>query len=162
MAGEVLAGVVLGPTVLRQLFPGLQVLFPAHGNNHLMLTALGTLGITMFLLVAGLEVDLKLVDRQKKVSLAVSLGGIAFPFAIGFIPAYLWSERLGSHASTAPIIFALFFGAALSITSLPILAKNLKDLALYRSPFGMLVISAAVVDDVVGWSMPESYFLSTH
>lgn len=159
VVGEIIAGIFLGPTIFRHFFPTAQtVLFPSQGNNHIALGAIATLGITLFLLVAGVEVDLKLVKQQHKVALPVSIGGIVCPFLLGFVPAYLYPHLLGAHPDTNPVIFALFVGAALSITSLPIMAKTLLDVGLYRTRFGMLVISSAVMDDIIGWTIAGIVF----
>ncbi len=159
VVGEICVGIILGPTIFRQLWPSLQItLFPATGPNHIALVAVATLGVSLFLLTAGMEIDLQLVRREGHVAQPVSLGGIAMPFTLGFIPAYLFPQFFGVDPSSHPMIFALFVGAALSITSLPILAKLLIDLGLYRSGFGTRVISAAVFDDVVGWTVAGFVF----
>ncbi len=150
--GELLAGVLLGPTVLGTLAPGLQgQLFPATGPNALALNALTTLAVVLFLLVAGMEVDLSILWRQGRIAPKVSLAGILIPFAIGFPLAWWAPQALGQHAHSDPLLFALFFATALSISALPVIAKTLLDLGLYRSDLGMVVISAAIFDDISGW-----------
>lgn len=150
--GELLAGVLLGPTVLGALAPAWEsFLFPAHGPNALALSAITTLAIVLFLLVAGMEVDLSILWRQGKVAPKVSVAGIIIPFAVGFAAAWLAPQALGGHADADPLIFALFFATVLSISALPVIAKTLMDLGLYRSDLGMVVISAAIFDDLSGW-----------
>jgi Kef-type K+ transport system membrane component KefB/mannitol/fructose-specific phosphotransferase system IIA component (Ntr-type) len=150
--GELLAGLLLGPTVLGHLAPGLGAfLFPAHGPNALALNAITTLAIVLFLLVAGMEVDLSTLWRQGKVAPKVSVAGVLIPFAVGFAAAWWAPGALGGLEGADPLIFALFFATALSISALPVIAKTLMDLGLYRSDLGMVVISAAVFDDLSGW-----------
>ncbi len=150
--GEILAGILLGPTVLGNLAPGLQqALFPQHGGVALAMDGLMTLAITLFLLVAGLEVNLSMVWRQGRAALNISLAGIVGPFALGFAAAWFGPELMGGEAGVDPLVFALFMGTALSISALPVIAKTLMDLNLYRSELGMLVIAAAVFNDLVGW-----------
>ncbi len=159
VVGEIFVGIILGPTIFRHFLPALQLtLFPPAGPNHIALVAVSTLGVSLFLLTAGMEIDLPLVRREGHVALPVSIGGIVLPFALGFAPAFLFPQLLGGHESTHQIIFALFVGAALSITSLPILAKLLIELGLYKTGFGTRVISAAVFDDVVGWTVAGFVF----
>jgi Kef-type K+ transport system membrane component KefB/mannitol/fructose-specific phosphotransferase system IIA component (Ntr-type) len=150
--GELLAGVLLGPTVFGALAPLAQGwLFPAAGPNALALNAISTLAVVLFLLVAGMEVDLSILWRQGRIAPKVSLTGILIPFAIGFPLAWWIPEALGQHAHSDPLLFALFFATALSISALPVIAKTLLDLGLYRSDLGMVVISAAIFDDISGW-----------
>jgi Kef-type K+ transport system membrane component KefB len=150
--GELLAGVLLGPTIMGSLAPELSsVLFPLQGVNAIALDAIATLAIVLFLLVAGMEVDLSTVWKQSKIGCKVGITSIAFPFSIAFIAALVIPESLGRHLNVDPLIFALFFAIAISISALPIIAKILMDMGLYRSDLGMVVISAAVFNDLVGW-----------
>lgn len=150
--GEIVAGVLLGPTVLGALAPGAFAwLFPAEGPAAVALSGFTTLAITLFLLVAGMEVNLSTIWRQGRTALTVGLAGILGPFAIGFGVAILLPEALGSGADVPPHVFALFIATALSISALPVIARTLMDLDLYRSDLGMVVIAAAVFNDVVGW-----------
>ncbi|MBE0596116.1 MAG: cation:proton antiporter [Desulfuromonadales bacterium] len=154
--GEILAGILLGPTVLGTLAPRVSAyLFPTQGTGALVLDGIMTLAIVLFLLVAGLEVELSSIWRQGKAVLTVGLAGIAVPFALGFTAAELAPKLLGSTAGEAagshPLIFPLFFATALSISALPVIAKTLMDLNLYRSDLGMMTIAAAVFNDLLGW-----------
>jgi len=150
--GELLAGVVLGPTILGNLLPGIHgFLFPATGPNALALSAITTLAVVLFLLVAGMEVDLSTVRRQGRVAPRVSAVGIGLSFAVGFGVAWWLPERMGWSGSADPVVFALFFATALSISALPVIAKTLMDLDLYRTDLGMIIVSAAIVDDLTGW-----------
>lgn len=150
--GELLAGVLLGPTVLGSMAPGLSAfLFPLQGVNAIALDTIAALAIVMFLLVAGMEVDLSTVWKQGKVGCKVGITSIVIPFFIAFVAALVTPESLGRHGDADPVIFALFLAIAISISALPIIAKTLMDMGLYRSDLGMVVISAAIFNDLVGW-----------
>jgi len=150
--GEILAGILLGPTVLGALAPAASAfLFPRSGGGALALDGLMTLAITLFLLVAGLEVDLSSIWRQGKLAINVGVAGIVVPFAVGFGAAWFVPRLMGIEVGADPLLFALFMATALSISALPVIAKTLMDLNLYRSDLGMLVVAAAVFNDLVGW-----------
>lgn len=152
VVGEILAGILLGPTVLGMLAPEWnRALFPTQGALADVLSGLTTVAVTLFLLVAGMEVDLSTVWRQGPNSLKLSVCGMVVPFLVGFVVAWFAPQSIGVHADADPLIFALFFATALSISALPVIAKTLMDLNLYRSDFGMVIVSAAIVDDVTGW-----------
>ncbi len=150
--GEILAGVVLGPTVLGWVSPtAFAFLFPMTGSVAVALDGLTVLAITLFLLVAGMEVDLSTIWRQGRVAMTVSVTGLVFPFAVGFLAAIAVPKLMGRHAGADPLVFALFFATALSISALPVIAKTLMDLNLYRTDFGMIVVAAAIFNDLFGW-----------
>ncbi|MBI5895794.1 MAG: cation:proton antiporter [Desulfobacterales bacterium] len=150
--GELLAGVLLGPTVLGTAAPEISAfLFPSQGASAVALNAIATLAIALFLMVAGIEVDLSTIWRQGKVGAKVGLDSIAVPFLFGLAAAWLAPAALGRLPEADPLIFMLFVAIALSISALPVIAKTLMDMDLYRSDPGMVVISAAILNDLVGW-----------
>ncbi len=152
VVGEILAGVLLGPSFLGKVAPGLQAaVFPIEGPVPISLQAIGTLAITLFLLVAGMEIDLSSVWRQGRVALWLAAIGIVVPFATGFVPAYFWQDWMSDKPGVSRLVFALFFATAMSITALPVLAKILFDLKLLRSDMGVVLIAAAILNDLVGW-----------
>jgi Kef-type K+ transport system membrane component KefB/mannitol/fructose-specific phosphotransferase system IIA component (Ntr-type) len=150
--GEIMAGILLGPTVLGQIRPDVYAfLFPATGNLPIVLDTVTTLGVVFFLLSAGLEIDLRSIFRQGRSAIAVSFCGVIVPFAFGFAAAGLFPRFLGAGEGADRLIFALFVGTALSISALPVIAKILMDLNLLRSEMGTVVMSSAMFDDLVGW-----------
>lgn len=152
--GELLAGILLGPTVFGYLAPHWQAfLFPAEGPNALVLDGISSLSIVLFLLVAGMEVDLSLVWKQGLSALKVGTLGTVIPFAIGLAAAAIMPTALGRQAEADPTVFALFLATAVAISALPIVAKTLIDLDLYRTDFGMVVVSAAIFNDLIGWTV---------
>lgn len=150
--GEIASGILLGPTLLGRLAPDLATaLFPPTGPAAIALQGLTTLAIVLFLLVAGLEIDLSTVWRQGRRAALVSLAGIIGPFAVGLAAAWWAPGPMGAEAGADPLIFALFVATALSISALPVIAKTLMDLNLFRTDIGMTVVAAAVFNDLVGW-----------
>jgi Kef-type K+ transport system membrane component KefB/mannitol/fructose-specific phosphotransferase system IIA component (Ntr-type) len=150
--GEISVGIFLGPTVLGHYKPHLyETLFPTTGPMPIVLDTVTTLGVVFFLLTAGLEIDLRSIFRQGKSALLVSIFGVAFPFAAGFLAAEVFPEYMGAVSGSNKLIFALFVGTALSISALPVIAKILMDLNLLRTEMGTVIISSAMFDDLVGW-----------
>lgn len=151
--GEILTGLLLGPTLLGRLFPGL-TLFPRTGGTALALDGLTTLSVALFLLVVGLEVDLERLRRQGRVALRVSVCGMSIPFVVGFLLAWQLPGAFGASAAALAdhrLGFALFFATVLAISSLPVIARILIDLNLFRTDLGMTVIGAAILQDLCGW-----------
>jgi Kef-type K+ transport system membrane component KefB/mannitol/fructose-specific phosphotransferase system IIA component (Ntr-type) len=152
--GELLAGVLLGPTVFGSILPEWQqTLFPAEGPNSIVLHGISTLAIVLFLLVAGLEVDLSIVWQQGRAALKVGVLGTVVPFIFGLLGAWVIPEMLGRPEGGDPLIFTLFLATAMSISALPVIAKTLMDLNLYRTDLGMVVVSAAIFNDLIGFTL---------
>jgi K+:H+ antiporter len=152
--GELGAGILLGPTILGRIAPGaFESLFPASGAQAGAFQGLTTIAIVLFLAVAGLEIDLGRFLARVRIAASVGVAGIVVPFAIGFGGAWLWPAAFGAEAVSPQLPFALFLGTALAISALPVIAKTLVDLDLYRTDLGTLVIGAAVFNDLIGWTL---------
>jgi Kef-type K+ transport system membrane component KefB len=152
VVGELSVGVILGPTLLQRFFPTLQqAVFPSQGDAHTALATILSIGAIFFLLAAGMEVDLRLVRRSGRLAIPISLSGVIVPFLIASIPIYFHPELVGLHAGPNQLIPAMFMGACCSVTALPILGRILLDLDLFKTAFGMLILSSAVLDDFIGW-----------
>ena len=150
--GELAAGILLGPTVLGRVWPSLvATLFPQEGALAIALDGLTTVAIALFLLVAGMEVDLSSIWRQGRAAFTVSFLGILFPFSLGLTAAKLFPNGMGREVGVDPLIYALFLATAMSISALPVIAKTLMDLGIYRSDLGMVVVASAVCNDLAGW-----------
>ncbi|MFK7789986.1 MAG: cation:proton antiporter [Phycisphaeraceae bacterium] len=154
--GEIVAGIILGPTLLGMLLPGVYAyLFPAEAGSAAWIAEEGfiTLSAALLLFVVGLEVDLSAVVRQGKAMVLVSAMGILIPFALGFGAATFLTDLLGvgARAEDNLLPFQIFCGLAMSITALPVIAKILIDLNLSKSDMGVLVISSAMCNDLIGW-----------
>ncbi|MEO0514680.1 MAG: cation:proton antiporter [Planctomycetota bacterium] len=123
-----------------------------YDGGFLSMTMFLNLAAVFLLLVAGLEVDLSIVWKQGKAALFVSLMGMIVPFAAGFGLAYALPNVIGYDPESDLLFpFALFLGIAMSITALPVIAKILMDLNMFRSDMGMLIMSSAMVNDLLGW-----------
>jgi Kef-type K+ transport system membrane component KefB/mannitol/fructose-specific phosphotransferase system IIA component (Ntr-type) len=152
VVGEMVAGLLLGPTCFGALSPGAQQwLFPREGPAAVALDAVVALAVALVLLIAGLEVDLSTVWRQGLAALAIGLSGLVVPLAIGGVWARYAPEWWGMPAGGEPTFFALFFGAAMAVSALPVLAKIFLDMGLFQSDFGMLVLVAATINNLLAW-----------
>lgn len=152
VVGEMLAGVILGPTILGTLAPELQqLLFPMRASTLTALEGLTTVAVVLLLLVAGIEINLSSVWKQGKTAFLVGLLGIAMPFLLGFGVSQAWPHFLGLEQEADRLTFSLFFGTALSISALPVIAKTLMDMNLLKSDMGMLVVASAAFNDLIGW-----------
>ncbi len=150
--GEILAGVLLGPTVLGRFLPAVHgTIFPAAGTpSAITLGGIEQLAVGLFLFVAGMEVSLAAVRREGGRALAVSFGGLLAPFGLGLAVA-MGAPHLVGSVGGASWGFALFFAVAMSISALPVIARTLIDLGIYRSGIGAVVIPSAIIMDLVGW-----------
>jgi Kef-type K+ transport system membrane component KefB/mannitol/fructose-specific phosphotransferase system IIA component (Ntr-type) len=150
--GEILAGILLGPTILGAVWPEAHTfLFPVVGANPVVHEGLTTLAVVLFLLVAGMEVDLSTIFRLRSQAFIIGFCGLALPFIIGFGLSQFMPDFLGKEPDASKLVFSLFLGIALAISALPVIAKTLMDLNLFRSDLGMVVIAAAIFHDIVGW-----------
>jgi Kef-type K+ transport system membrane component KefB len=147
--GEILAGILLGPSILGVLSPAaFSALFP--GPQTQLLGSFAWLGSVFLLLVAGLEINLAILVQQRRVVALTSLIGIAVPFTLGFLVGLnLPNEYLIDPAQR--LLFSLFLATALSISAIPIIAKILMDLGTLRTGVGQAILGAAIVNDLVGW-----------
>ena len=154
VVGEIIAGILLGPTLLGSLPGGLdELLFPADVRPHL--NVLAQLGLVLFMFLVGLEVDLSFVRGRERIAISVSVASIVLPFALGFVLATLLHPRHdvvgGEPVGFLP--FALFLGVAMSITAFPVLARILAERGMHRIPTGVLSLACAAVDDVLAWAL---------
>ena len=152
VVGEIIAGIVLGPTIFGLLFPStFHLIFISSVAVNAALQGITILAVTMLLLTSGLEVNLAFIIRQSKTAILISLMGIVFPFSIGFLTAYFFPETMGIKETDMRLIFSLFVGTALSITALPVVARTLMDLNIFKTKIGSLIIASAMFNDLAGW-----------
>jgi Kef-type K+ transport system membrane component KefB/nucleotide-binding universal stress UspA family protein len=149
--GQLIAGVLLGPSLFGALAPDLQhALFPVSKEQNNMIGAVSQLGILMLLLLTGMETDLALVRRAGGAALSISIAGIAIPFACGVALGELLPDTLLPNPDQR-LIAALFLGTALAISSVKIVAMTIRELDFMRRTLGQLTVAAAIIDDTIGW-----------
>ena len=146
---EIIAGILLGPTVFGHIPQFNYIIFPKESLQFLELIA--NLGLVLFLFIVGLEVDIRMMIRNARISLGVALFGMAIPFGLGVAVAKgLW-KHFDYTENFSFKLYALFIGVALSITTFPVLCRILSELGLLNTNVGMIVLSAGVCNDIVGW-----------
>ena len=149
--GELLAGLLLGPSLFGWLWPSAQaVIFPHAPAQKAMLDGIAQIGILLLLLLTGMEIDLKLVRKVGRPALTISMFGIAVPFACGFGLGELMPASLLPHAE-ARLVAALFLGTALSISSVKIVAVVVREMNFMRRNVGQIIVASAIIDDTIGW-----------
>jgi Kef-type K+ transport system membrane component KefB/nucleotide-binding universal stress UspA family protein len=153
VVGEILAGVILGPSLLSGLFPVVERwIVPQTAVQGYMLEVVALIGVMLLLIVTGLETDLALIRRRIGVAFGVAVGGLALPFVTGLALGFMLPDSLLVDPGQRTI-FALFVATALSISAIPILAKVLMDLGLMRREFGQTALAAGMIDDITGWTL---------
>ncbi len=149
--GQLLAGVLLGPSVFGMLFPELRhAVFPDNKTLKSMIDAISQIGILLLLLLTGMETNLALVQRRRRAVVSTSLSGIAVPFIGGVALAYaLPTDLIPAHEN--PLVTALFLGTAMSVSSVKILSMTLMEIGVIRRDIGQLILATAILDDTVAW-----------
>jgi Kef-type K+ transport system membrane component KefB/mannitol/fructose-specific phosphotransferase system IIA component (Ntr-type) len=150
VVGEICAGIALGPSALGRIAPHAQGwLFPS-GTAQSMIAGYSAVAVVLLLVVVGLEVDLGVLRSRGRSAALTGLLGMALPFASGVALGFLLpdSDLLDPSRRTT---VALLLGVALSISALPVIAKTLLDLGLFKSDVGLMVMAAAMIDDLAGW-----------
>ena len=151
LTAELLVGIVLGPTLLGRLCPGLHAaLFPSDATQQYMLETVAWLGVLFLLLDTGLEIDFSIAWRQRGSALAIALADIVVPMVVAFLPLFFLPDRFLAHADRR-ILFGLFMATVMTISAMPVAARCLHDLNLLKTNLGFLTMSALAVNDVVGW-----------
>ena len=149
--GEIVAGIVLGPSVLGYFFPDVfQALFPPESLTNLEL--LSQVGLVLFMFVIGMELDFSVLKNKINETLVISHAGILVPFFLGIVASY-WIYEEYAAAQTSFLPFALFIGISMSITAFPVLARIIQERNMTKTPLGTLAIASAANDDVTAWCL---------
>lgn len=151
--GEMIAGIMLGPSLFGLLAPGLWGhIFPAQ--SVALLNLLSQVGVIFFLFLIGLELDPKLIRNRGQAALVISHASIVTPLLLGSILAmYLYPRIFNNTPQMRFTPVALFMGAAMSITAFPVLARILTERNIHKTKMGAIAITCAAVDDVTAWCM---------
>lgn len=149
--GELLAGILLGPTLLGHYAPAVYgAIFPQDPLHYTLLEGAAWLGLVLLLLLTGLEVDISRLRRIGRPALLLTGVDLAVSFSAGFAAGWLLpAEYLADPGARG--LFAAFMATAVAISAMPVIAKILMDLNLVQRNLGILSLSVAVVEDTIGW-----------
>ncbi|MBR0900990.1 cation:proton antiporter [Bradyrhizobium tropiciagri] len=149
--GELLGGLLLGPSLFGWLWPSAHdLIFPHSAEQKALIDGIAQIGILLLLLLTGMETDLKLVRKVGRAAMTISVAGIAVPFACGFALGEVLPLSLLPHPE-ARLIAALFLGTALSISSVKIVAVVVREMNFMRRNVGQIIVASAIIDDTIGW-----------
>ncbi len=152
VVGELLAGVVLGPSLFGIVWPTAhQWVFLDEPVVNSVTFGLAWLGVVFLLVVMGYETDLGIIARFRNVALMVAAGSLLAPLIATGILGYSLADQFSGVIEPPRWVFAMFFALALSVSALPVVGKILSDLGVLRRNFGQITLAAAMVKDAVGW-----------
>ncbi|MFD2554959.1 cation:proton antiporter [Sphingobacterium tabacisoli] len=147
--GEMLAGIILGPSLLGLHFPEISaVLFPVDSLSNLQF--LSQIGLILFMFIIGMELDLGVLKNKAHDAVVISHASIVIPFTMGVGLAYFLYQYY-APANVEFLSYSLFIGISLSITAFPVLARIIQERGLQKSKLGALVITCAAADDITAW-----------
>ena len=149
--GEIIAGIVLGPSLLGMYFPEFSsVLFPVESLGNLKF--LSQIGLILFMFVIGMELDLKVLKNKANEAVVISHASIVIPFTLGIGLAYFVYNRFAPEGVNF-LSFSLFMGIAMSITAFPVLARIVQERGLNKTKLGAIAITCAAADDITAWCL---------
>ncbi|PKH66535.1 cation/H(+) antiporter [Flavobacterium sp. ALD4] len=149
--GEIIAGIVLGPSLLGMYFPGFSAaLFPVESLGNLKF--LSQIGLILFMFVIGMELDIKVLKNKASEAVVISHASIVIPFALGIGLSYFVFNRFAPEGVQF-LSFSLFMGIAMSITAFPVLARIVQEREIHKTKLGAIVITCAAADDITAWCL---------
>ncbi len=149
--GEIIAGIVLGPSLFGLYFPGMkESLFPTESIGNLQL--LSQIGLILFMFVIGMELDLKVLKNKANEAVVISHASIVIPFALGVGLSYFIYYQF-APPGVEFLSFSLFMGIAMSITAFPVLARIVQERGIHKTRLGTIVITCAAADDITAWCL---------
>ena len=149
--GEIVAGIVLGPSVLGNLLPDVSAfLFPPESLWNI--TILSQFGLILFMFAIGMELDISEVRKKLKETILISHTSTIVPFFCGMLTAYFVYESY-ANKETPFISFALFIGIAMSITAFPVLARIIQEKGLTKTHLGTISLASAANGDITAWCL---------
>jgi len=149
--GEIIAGIVLGPSLFGLYFPDLKdALFPLESLGNLKM--LSQVGLILFMFVIGMELDLKVLKNKANEAVVISHASIVIPFALGIGLSYYIYDQF-APTGVEFLSFGLFMGIAMSITAFPVLARIVQERGIHKTRLGTIVITCAAADDITAWCL---------
>ncbi|OYU85571.1 MAG: cation/H(+) antiporter [Flavobacterium sp. BFFFF2] len=149
--GEIIAGIVLGPSLFGLYFPDLKTaLFPVESLGNLQI--LSQVGLILFMFVIGMELDLKVLKNKANDAVVISHASIVIPFAMGIGLSYFIYHQFAPE-NVEFLSFSLFMGIAMSITAFPVLARIVQERGIHKTRLGTIVITCAAADDITAWCL---------
>jgi Kef-type K+ transport system membrane component KefB len=153
VVGEIAGGLLLGPTILGRLAPDVFAwLFPTTGPIPGARTAVARVGMLFFIVTIGLDISVGELRRTGRRALAVGTVGTLLPLMLGFLMCYVFPTVIGVTPKNQ-FATALFMGSILSLSANPVIARILMDMGLFKTDIGRTIMSATLVDDLVGWGL---------
>ncbi len=149
MVGQLLAGVLIGPSVLGQFYPDTFEWIFSDSTVGSAIYALAWLAVIMVLVVIGYETDLGIISRLRRAALNVSAGALLAPLVVVGLVALLTPSSFVGTAGRG--LYAAFMALALSVAALPVVAKILQDMGMLRRNFGQVTLAVSMTMDSVGW-----------
>ena len=149
VVGQILAGVLIGPSVLGKLYPGVFDWLFSDSTAGSVVYGVAWLAVIMLLVVIGYETDLGIIMRFRRAAVNVSAGGLAVPLVVVGVVALLTPSSFIGNAGRG--LYAAFTALALSVAALPVVAKILADLGMLRRNFGQVTLAVSMTMDSVGW-----------
>jgi Kef-type K+ transport system membrane component KefB len=150
VVGEIVAGIILGPTLFGLIAaPMAATLFPSTGPLAGMLAGLAELGLLLLMFITGGELHRRVGDGAARTVGIVTCTGLVAPFAVGALVALLLDHQRFSGPNGSRVTFALVFSIAVAVTSIPVISRIMLDLGLLRTSFARVVLSVAVLEDIV-------------
>jgi Kef-type K+ transport system membrane component KefB len=157
--GEMLGGIVLGPTLFGWLAPDAYAwLFTSSASAAVLRGGVVKLGMLFFMFLVGLEIRFDQLARHGYAAVLVGMAGMLAPLLIGAAAVYALPAAWGPQAAAHRLAYALFIGAAMANTANPVLARILLDLGLLKQGIGAMLMAATVVDDLMSWSLLAMIF----
>jgi Kef-type K+ transport system membrane component KefB len=152
VVGELVAGIMLGPSLLGKYYPFFtENIFTTQGNVGIVLSGIATISVVMLLFAAGMEVEFGIIRQQSSTALKTSFVGLITTLTLAFFAGKWLFPYVSGDGKVDQTTFSLFFATAMAITALPVIARTLMDLNLFKTKVGMVIVAAAMFDDVIGW-----------
>jgi Kef-type K+ transport system membrane component KefB len=151
VVGEILAGIILGPSLFGKFFPeGFNFLFSRGSLDSIYI--LSQIGLILFMFIIGMEINLGTLKEKIREVYVISHASIVFSFFMGMLLAYLIYQEFAA-SMTGFLPFSLFIGISMSITAFPVLARIIQERDLTRTHLGTMTLASAAIDDVTAWCL---------